>query len=248
MGDVMDKLYIIIPAYNEEENIEKVVKDWYLVIDKMNKGSRLVVIDDGSKDNTYKILKKLSNKYPKLISITKENEGHGATLLYGYRYAIKNKCDYIFQTDSDGQTSSKEFWSFWDERQDYDMIIGSRYHRQDGISRVIVTKFLRFIIYMKFHVWVEDANTPFRLMKASVLKSKIKLVPPKFHLSNVIISVIYKKYNLKVKYKRITFKPRQAGVNSINLKKIFKIGLKSLHEFKLINNSIEKEIKKEYEK
>lgn len=54
----MDNLYIVIPAYNEEENIEKVVEEWYQVIKdyKQGQNSRLVVIDDGSKDNTYTIL------------------------------------------------------------------------------------------------------------------------------------------------------------------------------------------------
>lgn len=48
----MDKLYIIIPAYNEEENIKNVINEWYKVVDRVSKGSKLVVIDDGSKDNT----------------------------------------------------------------------------------------------------------------------------------------------------------------------------------------------------
>ena len=56
----MDKLYIVIPAYNEEENIEDVIAGWHKVIEKMSKDSRLVIIDDGSKDNTFSIMKKLA--------------------------------------------------------------------------------------------------------------------------------------------------------------------------------------------
>ena len=234
----MDKLYVIIPAYNEEANIEKVINDWYPIIDKMSDESRLVIIDDGSKDNTYKIVSNLSKKYSKLVCITKENEGHGATLLYGYNYAIENKADYIFQTDSDGQTVPAEFWSFWEERKNYDMVIGHRKRRQDGISRIFVTKILKLIILLIFHVNVKDANTPFRLMKTTTLKKKMKYIPDKFHLSNVIISVIYKKQKIPVKYMEITFKCRQGGKNSINLKKIFKIGIKSLKEFIRINKTL----------
>lgn len=243
----MEKLYIIIPAYNEEANIKKVIIDWYKIIDKMPDNSRLVVIDDGSKDNTYKIIKELSKKRPKLIPLTKNNSGHGSTIMYGYNYAIKNKCDYIFQTDSDGQTNPEEFWGFWSERNNYDLIIGNRFHRKDGISRIIVTKTLRLIIYIKFHVWIKDANTPFRLMKVNTLKDKIKLIPKDYHLSNIIISVIYKKFNLRIKYKDISFKQRQGGKNSINIKKIIKIGLKSLKEFSIINKNIDKEINEYYE-
>ena len=53
----MDTLYIVIPAYNEQANIEEVVNDWYPVIEERNDLSRLVIIDDGSRDDTYKVLK-----------------------------------------------------------------------------------------------------------------------------------------------------------------------------------------------
>ena len=55
----MDKLYIVIPAYNEQDNIEEVVKDWYPVVEKTGAESRLVIIDDGSKDATYEKLQEL---------------------------------------------------------------------------------------------------------------------------------------------------------------------------------------------
>ena len=138
----MDKLYIVIPAYNEQDNIEQVINDWYPVIEKHNGNgqSRLIVIDDGSKDSTYEKLKQCTKTRPLLIPITKPNGGHGATVLYGYKYALKNGADYIFQTDSDGQTLPEEFEPFWKRRQKYDMVIGWRKDRQDGISRVFVTK------------------------------------------------------------------------------------------------------------
>lgn len=55
----MDKLYIIMPAYNEQDNIINVIDQWYPVVEKVGNGSRLVIIDDGSNDNTYKIMSKL---------------------------------------------------------------------------------------------------------------------------------------------------------------------------------------------
>jgi len=108
----MDKLYIVIPAYNEEENIEAVIKDWYPIVEKIGNGSRLVIIDDGSRDSTYSIIRKAAEKLEALEALTKPNGGHGDTVLYGYKYAIENGADYIFQTDSDGQTLSEEFWPF----------------------------------------------------------------------------------------------------------------------------------------
>ncbi len=231
----MDKLYIVIPAYNEEANIGAVIKDWYPVVEKIGNGSKLVIIDDGSKDSTYKIMQEYTKEMEAFEPITKPNGGHGATILYGYHYAIHAGADYIFQTDSDGQTLPEEFWPFWEQRQDYDMVIGHRKGRQDGLSRVLVTKTLKFVLRLSFHVKVRDANTPFRLMKANTLKDQIKLIPENYNLSNVIISVIYAKKKLAVKYLPVTFRPRQGGVNSINMKKIIRIGKQAFKDFKKIN-------------
>lgn len=231
----MDKLYIVIPAYNEEANIKTVIKDWYPIVDKIGNGSKLIIINDGSRDATYEIMQQEAKNLPSFEPITKPNGGHGATILYGYHYAIDAGADYIFQTDSDGQTLPEEFWPFWEMRKDYDMVIGHRKGRQDGFSRIIVTKTLKFVLNLCFHVNIKDANTPFRLMKAEVLKNQITLIPEDYNLSNVIISVIYAKRKLAVKYLPVTFRPRQGGVNSINMKKIIVIGNKAFKDFRRIN-------------
>lgn len=234
----MDKLYIVIPAYNEEVMIESVIAQWHEVAVQTGSESRLVVIDDGSKDHTYEIMMKCMDKYPQLIALTKENEGHGATVLHGYQFAIEEGADFIFQTDSDGQTLPEEFPKFWRHRNRAAMIIGHRKHRQDGWGRVMVTKVLKYVLLAVFHVNVKDANTPFRLIRASVLEEHLPLIPEKFNLSNVMVSVIFVKRKLGVEYLPITFRPRQGGVNSINLPKIFKLGLKALKDFRELSKTI----------
>ena len=237
----MDILYIVIPAYNEQENIRNVIEDWYPVVEKYNGGglSRLVIIDDGSKDHTYEIVKEMSAERPMLEGVTKGNSGHGGTVLYGYNYAVEHGADYVFQTDSDGQTLSGEFDSFWDLRKQYDMVIGNRSSREDGASRVFVTKVLKLVVRLCFGVSLLDANTPFRLMKAEVLAEQLKLVPKDYNLTNVLLAVIYKKKNLSMKYLPITFRPRQGGVNSINLKRIVAIGWQAVKDFVRLRKSIE---------
>ncbi len=236
----MDRLYIVIPAYNEEENIEKVVDDWYPVVEAHNQegNSRLIVIDDGSRDHTYEILQKLAEDRPLLVCLTKPNGGHGATVLYGYHYALENGADFVFQTDSDGQTIPTEFEPFWQLRNEYDLVIGNRRSREDGFSRIVVTKTLKVVIRLCFGANVMDANTPYRLMRAKPLAENIALIPRDFNLSNAVLTVLYAKKRQSLRYLPITFRPRQGGVNSINLRKIAKIGLRAMKDFRTINRML----------
>ncbi len=238
-----NSLYIIIPAYNEEANVKQLIDDWYPVVENYNDGnSKLIVIDDGSTDNTYQVLQESAKFRPLLVPLTKPNQGHGATIMFGYNYALEQGADYIFQTDSDGQTIPSEFEQFWKIRDSFDMVIGYRNKREDGFSRIFVTKTLRIIIRICFGVYIMDANTPFRLMKALGLKENMQYIPKGYNLSNVILSVIYAKRNQKVKYIPITFRPRQGGINSINLKKIIKIGLRAFKDFRIINTILKNQL------
>ena len=236
----MDKTYLIIPAYNESEAIQQVLKEWYPVVERCGQESRLVVIDDGSKDNTYAILTEFARTHPQVVAMTKANSGHGATILHGYRYALQQGAEYIFQTDSDGQTDPAEFPAFWEQRKKYDMVIGYRNKRQDGLSRILVTKVLKLVILLCFGANVKDANTPFRLMRAETLAKYMDLIPEDYFLTNVLISVIYQKKRCRVRYMPITFRPRQGGVNSINMKRIQKIGRQAWHDFRVIRKSIDR--------
>ena len=237
----MDCLFLIIPAYNESENIEKLIDEWYPVVEKHNGGgnSRMVLIDDGSKDQTYPLICQCAADRPLLIPLTKENGGHGAAVLYGYRYALEQKADYIFQTDSDRQTLPEEFEGFWNERKKYDMVIGWRRNREDGLSRVFVTRVLRLVVRIFFKVDVQDANTPYRLMNAETMRKYMDLIPENYHLSNVLLSVIYHKKNCSIKFIPVTFRPRQGGSNSINLKKICRLGWQAAGEFRRLNKRLD---------
>lgn len=235
-----DVLYVVMPAYNESVNIVATLEQWYPVVEKIGGNSRLVVFDDGSKDDTFARMQEFARTHPLFDPQTKQNGGHGDTVLTAYQYALRHGADYVFQTDTDGQTDPDEFWQFWSLRHDYDMVIGQRIGRQDGWSRVLVTRTLRLVVKLKFHVTVPDANTPFRLMNARTLRDNIALIPQGFNLSNVLLSVIYAKRRQRVKFIPITFKPRQGGVNSINMRNIMHIGQKALHDFSQLNRTLNK--------
>lgn len=240
----MEKFYFVMPAYNESENIKETVKQWYPIVEKINGmedcEAILAIANDGSKDDTYEVMlsMKANGAYPYFEPITKKNGGHGQTVLYLYRHALEQGADYVFQTDSDGQTNPDEFWQMFEHRHEYHFQIGSRVNRQDGSSRVFVTKVLKIVVWLMFHEWVKDANTPFRLMQKDKLKAIMDVIPQDYFLCNVAISAIAVKWHYKIKFYNITFKPRQGGVNSINMKRIIKIGWKAIGDFKMINANL----------
>lgn len=236
----MEKLFIIIPAYNEEANIENTIREWYPVIKKHNGNgqSRLVVVNDGSTDHTWKILSRLSETMPLLSPLKKKNGGHGSSVLYGYRYAVDKGADFIFQTDADGQTDSAEFEAFWELRQKHDAIIGKRLVRGDGFSRKIVENTVCLLLRIFFGVKVPDANAPFRLMKASLVKKYIKKLPRDYNIPNIMMTTYFAYYHENICFREISFKPRQGGTNSINIKKIIKIGWKALGDFRKLKKEM----------
>ena len=241
LGGLMDNLFIVMPAYNEEENIESVVQEWYSILNKYSsENGKLVVADGGSKDNTLNILFSLKEKYPKLEVFSKPDTDHGTKVIFLYDYAIRNNADYIFQTDSDGQTNPAEFEAFWEERHNFDAIIGNRSDRQDGQSRVWVEKTLLFILWIFFGVRIPDANAPFRLMKTSLVKKYLYKLPSDFNLPNALLATYFAYFKDKVTYRYVSFKPRQGGKNYMNIKKIIKIGIESLKNFYLLRKNINK--------
>ena len=236
----MDKLYIVIPAYNEEANIQKTIQQWYPIIEKHSGGgaSKMVVVNDGSTDDTWKILCRLSESLPLLTPLTKKNGGHGSSVLYGYNYAVEMGADYVFQTDADGQTDPGEFEEFWNLRKDYDAVIGKRTIRGDGKARKFVENAVCLLLRIIFGVKVPDANAPFRLMKSGLVKKYIKKLPKNYNLPNIMMTTYFAYYHEKLCFREISFKPRQGGVNSINIKKIIKIGWNALRDFRKLKKQM----------
>lgn len=234
----MDKLIIIIPAYNESDTIRDVMEQWYPIVEKTGESSRLVIINDGSRDNTYEIMREFAETKPQFVPLTKNNGGHGHTVLYGYRYALENGADYIFQTDSDGQTDPAEFRQFWEQRLRYDAVVGNRVFRGDGKNRKFVENVVCFLLRVIFGIKVPDANAPFRLMKAELVKKYIGKLPEDFNLPNIMFTTYFVYHKEKVKFIEISFKPRQGGENSINIKEICKIGWKAVGDFRKLKKEI----------
>ncbi len=234
----MDSLYVVMPAYNEEANIESVVRQWYPILLGKNEKSRLIIADAGSTDRTHEILRCLQNQYPQLEILTHSDKQHGPKVIALYRKAIKDHIDYVFQTDSDGQTDPAEFGAFWEERAYYDGIFGNRIIRGDGKSRAFVERVVCMLVKHYFKVRIPDANAPFRLMKVETIAKYIDRMPQDYNIPNIMITTYFVRYHEKHCFKEISFKPRQGGKNSINIRKIVKIGWKALAAFRIFRKEM----------
>ncbi len=218
----MKELAVVIPVYNEEEVIEKIVNDWTKILPSKN--CDLIIVNDGSKDKTEIILSKCKDNYKNLIIINKTNEGHGAAICDGYKYALEKKYSYVFQTDSDDQFFSSDFKILWEnkENSNYDMILGNRHKRDDHFLRVFLSKvILRLILKTFFRKQVTDANIPYRLIDTKFLMDFMKLKPEKFIAPNIIMTLHAK----NVKFIKIRHTKRNHGELQWSIKKLLKFGL-----------------------
>ncbi len=235
----MDTIFIVMPAYNEEENIRDVVEGWYPKLMGKSRNSKLVIADSGSTDNTHNILIEMQKDHPQLTILSNTGKQHGPKVIALYDYAIQHKADYIFQTDSDGQTMPDEFEAFWDMRFQYEGIFGHRKVRGDGKSRAFVEKVVCMLLKIYFGVKIPDANAPFRLMNADIVKKYLYKMDPDYNLPNIMMTTYFVYNKERCIFKEITFKPRQKGNNSINIPKIIKIGWKALGDFRKLKKEMD---------
>jgi glycosyltransferase involved in cell wall biosynthesis len=221
-------LSIVIPIYNESENISNVLDNWDKELKKINIDYCFIIVNDGSNDNSLEIIKSL--KY-NIILINKHNSGHGRTIRIGYEYAVKYiKSEYILQIDGDGQCDPKYLKSFWQNRLDYDFILGVRTIRGDGILRKIISKISKFITSFISSIDLKDPNTPYRLFKLNTLKESLKLVNESFDIHNIALTYVIIKNKYRYKTIKIEFPNRIGGNSSINFIKIFQMGLNLVFE------------------
>ena len=228
------KLWIIVPVYNEEASIVNVIEEWLPEIRK-NVGKDQFVfctINDGSKDETSTILHAQENKYAEIRVIDKKNAGHGQTCVFGYREALKNNAEWIFQIDSDGQCDPNFFKVFWDERNNHKVIYGCRIRREDGLSRFLISRAVTLVVFLATGVFVRDANVPYRLMHASMLKDVIENIPEDFKLTNILIAAMQKR-RYKIKWINIIFRDRYGGSPSVKAYSFIREGVKLHKQLKI---------------
>jgi len=227
-------LSIVMPAYNEEECIDQVVGLWIDLLKRHfpTEQTRLIVINDGSKDRTGTILDGLKAMYPEhLIVVHQPNGGHGNAVVNGYRHAVGLNSEYVFQTDSDDQFITDDFGKLWEKRHQSQFVLGYRQERYDAMARLIITRILRLSLFLIYGTYIKDSNIPFRLIKGSYLKKLLEQLPsPTPFAPNIFLAVMAKKAGQETFDIPIVHKERQTGTVSILKWKLLKVCMQSFRE------------------
>jgi glycosyltransferase involved in cell wall biosynthesis len=157
---------ILLPVHNEEASIEKVIREIYDDFSKIL-NCQFIICEDGSKDNTKEIITRLSREIPMKLVLFPERKG--------YTQAVKDgmavlSAPFLLCLDSDGQCDPKDFWGFWELRNNFDMILGWRVERRDVFWRFLFSRIFYYIYQLFFNVPFHDPSCPFMLAKKNVIE------------------------------------------------------------------------------
>ena len=223
--------------------MEKVLEEWIIGLRTLKIPFQFLVVNDGSTDSTPEILKKLSQTYSELKYQTQKNQGHGAALRRGYDWALDFNPEWVFHVDSDDQFKYKDFPQLWDSRHKALGSYGIRSNRNDPFHRIIISRILRFIIFITFGTWIPDANVPYRLLSKDFLKSALLNIPADFFAPNIFISLFAFSSKETIPVYPVLHVERQTGEMSLPSSRLIKARLKSLKELILFRMKFRSSLK-----
>ena len=209
------KKLIIIPAYNEEANIEKTVES----ILKDSSGFDYVIINDCSRDNTRKICEEKGYNIVNLPI----NLGIGGAVQTGYKYAVRNGYDMAVQVDGDGQHDPKflEEMAAYLEEHDVDMVIGSRFIEKQGFQssglRRVGIRFFTALIKVMTGKRITDPTSGLRMVGKNVLQIFSEEYPKDYPEPETVVGILRR--GMKVEEIPVIMHEREGGVSSISMKK-----------------------------
>lgn len=217
----MSDSIVIIPTYNEKENIEKIIRKVYELPD----GFHVLVVDDGSPDGTGIIVKRLQAEFTGRLFLEerKGKAGLGTAYIHGFKWCIAQSYQYIFEMDADFSHNPEDLPRLREAcLQGSDMAIGSRYIKGVNVvnwpmSRVLMSYFASGYVRLITGISVRDATAGFVCYKREVLETipldSIRFVGYAFQIEMKFTAI---KYGFKVKEIPIIFTDRTEGVSKMS--------------------------------
>lgn len=208
MSSTKPTISFFCPAYNDEENLPILIPKSVKVLKEVSSKFEILIVEDGSPDNTSGVADKLSRKYPFLKVIHhNRNLGYGAALRKGFLRA--NKYNYVFFTDGDNQFDVSELKKMVLHLKKYDVVIGFRKNRALSKKRLIQTFFYNWMVRTIFKLKVKDINCSMKLIKRSALDGiKLNSTSP-FIEAELLVKL--KSRGIKIKEVGVSHYPRLFG-------------------------------------
>jgi glycosyltransferase involved in cell wall biosynthesis len=205
------ELSIFFPFWNEDKNIEEVISKAIPIAQKVAQKWEIIMVDDGSSDNTAEIAKELEAKNLNLRLVSHHpNRGYGAALKEGFDSA---KYELVVFNDGDGQFDFAEVTKFLDKIKNADIVIGHRKRRVDNPFRHILMNLLKIWDLVLFGFYFRDIDCGFKLFRKSAL-DKIKPLKSEGAMITTEILAKAKKANLKIAQVEVNHYPRIYGDQS----------------------------------
>jgi glycosyltransferase involved in cell wall biosynthesis len=209
----LPSLSIFFPFWNEESNIEKVVKSAIPVAEKVAEKWEIIMVDDGSSDKTLEIAKRLVESDKRLRVITHQpNIGYGAALNSGFTNA---KYKYVVFTDGDGQFNFAEVTKFVPLMEDADLVIGYREKRRDKnlLKRLMLMYLLKINVFILFGVYFKDIDCAFKMFRRDAIEQIMPIRSEGAMVSTEILAKAKRK-KLRIKEVGVSHYPRVHGAES----------------------------------
>ncbi len=214
MTNLLKDVAGVIPVFNEEKLIGECINEWLNVLDSVNLNYEILIIDDGSSDATISIVERYGDNQNVQL-IIKQNEGHGPTILAGYKRAV-GIAEWVFQADSDNEISPNQFSALWSRRQGQDAVIAWRQGRDQTTVRRLVTFFARVTTKVLFRCHLRDVNIPFRLIRSETLTILLEKIPSDTFAPNIALSGALSLMNYQVEECPVIFNERIVGESSLS--------------------------------
>jgi len=218
----MQDALVIIPTFNEKENIEKIIRTTF----SQKKAFDILVVDDSSPDGTANIVKNLQKEFPAnlFLEIRKEKNGLGAAYIHGFKWAIEKKYDFIIEMDADFSHNPADLIRLYNAcaKDGADVSIGSRYSQGVNVvnwpmKRVLLSYFASKYVRLVTGIPLHDTTAGFVCYKRKVLET-IKLDKIKFVGYAFQIEMKFKawKHGFNIKEVSVIFTDRTLGESKMS--------------------------------
>jgi glycosyltransferase involved in cell wall biosynthesis len=211
------ELSVVIPAFNEEHSIRQSIVEVMEHVSPQVSTCEIVVVDDGSTDDTGRILDDIATTNSSLRVVRRHNGGHGPAILTGMRVARGEK---FLLLDADREISLEDFHQHWRAFQGHDAVLGYRVGRSNRGLRSAVSFGMRGLIQALFGVSPRDANAPFKLFRARDWQAAARFIGDNNAIPSAMLAVHLLASGRSVVERGVMFRPRQGSRSTLNLRRL----------------------------